>query len=68
MPLCRCVVQDCDQTADLELGISMHGSPPSGSVLVKWKKIVLTHRKNFSPKGQFVPCISQETVSHAQFT
>ena len=31
MPPRRCVVQDCDQTADLELGISMHGSPPRGS-------------------------------------
>ena len=56
MPPRRCVVQDCDQTADLELGISMHGSPPSGSGLAKWKKFVLTHRKNFSPKGQFGVC------------
>ena len=56
MPPSRCVVQDCEQIADLELGISMHGSPPSGSVLTKWKKFVLTHRKTFSLTCQFGVC------------
>ena len=56
MPPRRCVVQDCERIADLELGISMHGSPPSGSVLTKWKKFVLTHRKTFSLTGQFGVC------------
>ena len=56
MPPRRYVVQDCYQTADLELGISMYGSPPSGSGLAKWKNFVLTHQKNFSRKGQFGVC------------
>ena len=56
MPPRRCVVQDCERIADLELGISMHGSPPSGSVLTKWKKFVLTHRKTFSLTCQFGVC------------
>ena len=56
MPPRRCVVQDCERIADLELGISMHGSPPSGRVLTKWKKLVLTHRKTFSLTGQFGVC------------
>ena len=56
MPPRRCAVQDCERIADLGLGISMHGSPPSGSVLTKCKKFVLTRRKNFSPTGQFGVC------------
>ena len=56
MPPRRCVVQDCERIADLELGISMHGSPQSGSVLTKWKKFVLTHRKTFSLTGKFGVC------------
>ena len=68
MPPRRCVVQDCERIADLELGISVHGSPPSGSVLTKWKKFVLTHRKTFSLTSlAYVPCISQETVSLALY-
>ena len=64
MPPRRCVVKDCERIADLELGISMHGSPSSGSVLTKWKKFVLTHRKTSVRQASlvYVPCISQETA------
>jgi len=31
MPPRRCVVQDCNQVSDKDLGISMHTSPASGS-------------------------------------
>ena len=37
-------------------GISLHNSPPSGSVLSSWKRFVSSNRKNFNPTGRFVVC------------
>lgn len=56
MPPRRCVVQDCSQKSDKESGISVHTSPASGSVRVKWKRFVCMHRKNFDSKGTFGIC------------
>ena len=36
MPGRRCVVQDCGNVKNDELGISIHNSPDSGSVRLKW--------------------------------
>ena len=51
MPGWRCQVKDCDQ-------ISIHNSPRSGSVQLKWKNFVCLHRKNFNPGpvGKFPVC------------
>ena len=37
MPASRCVVQDCNNGSNPREGISLHNSPPSGSVLSSWK-------------------------------
>ena len=52
----RCVVQDCGNVKDDELGISIHNSPASGSVRLKWKSFLSMHRKNFNPVGKFAVC------------
>ena len=56
MPGRRCVVHDCGNVKNDELGISIHNSPASGSVMLKWKSFVSMHRKNFNPVGQFAVC------------
>lgn len=56
MPPRRCVVQDCNQVSNKDLGISMHTSPASGSERAKWKRFVCRHRNFFSPKGTFGVC------------
>ena len=56
MPASRCVVQDCNNGSNPRQGISLHNSPPSGSVLASWKRFVSSHRKNFNPTGRFVVC------------
>ena len=58
MPGWRCQVQDCDQGHNDEAGISIHNSPRSGSVRLKWKNFVCLHRKNFNPGpvGKFPVC------------
>ena len=56
MPASRCVVQDCNNGSNPREGISLHNSPPSGSVLSSWKRFVSPHRKNFNPTGRFVVC------------
>lgn len=56
MPASRCVVQDCNNGSNPREGISLHNSPPSGSVLSSWKRFVSPHRKNFNPTGCFVVC------------
>ena len=43
MPGRRCVVQDCGNVKNDELGISIHNSPDSGSVRLKWKRFVSIH-------------------------
>ena len=53
MPASRCVVQDCNNGSNR---ISLHNSPPSGSVLSSWKRFVASDRKNFNPTGRFVVC------------
>ena len=58
MPGRRCVVQDCGNIKNDELGISIHNSPASGSVMLKWKSFVSMHRKNFNPVGQFAVCVT----------
>ena len=71
MPGHRCVVQDCGNIKNDELGISIHNSPASGSVRLKWKSFVSMHWKNFNlvgkfavlgafHKGLFYACISNE--------
>ena len=52
----RCVVQDCNNGSNPRQGISLHNSPPSGSVLSSWKRFVSAHRKNFNPTSRFVVC------------
>ena len=56
MPASRCVVQDCNNGSNLREGISLHNSPPSGTVLSSWKRFVSSHRKNFNPTDCFVVC------------
>ena len=56
MPASRYVVQDCNNGSTPREGISLHNSPPSGSVLSSWKRFVSPHRKNFNPTGCFVVC------------
>ena len=53
MPGRRCVVQDCGNVKNDELGISIHNSPDSGSVRLKWKRFVSIHRKDFNQVGKF---------------
>ena len=53
MPGRRCVVQDCGNVKNDELGISIHNSPDSGSVRFKWKRFVSIDRKDFNPVGKF---------------
>ena len=53
MPGRCCVVQDCGNVKNDELGISIHNSPDSDSVRLKWKRFVSIHRKNFNPVGKF---------------
>ena len=56
MPASRCVVQDCTNGSNPREGISLHNSPPSGSILSSWKRFVSSHRKNFDPTCRFVVC------------
>ena len=56
MPGRRCVVQDCGNVKNDELGISIHNSPDSGSVRLKWKRFVSIHRKDFNTVGKFAVC------------
>ena len=53
MPGRRCVVQDRGNVKNDELEISIHNSPDSGSVRLKWKRFVSIHRKDFNPVGKF---------------
>ena len=52
----RCVVQDCGNVKNDELGISIHNSPDSGSVRLKWKRFVSIHRNDFNTVGKFAVC------------
>ena len=52
MPGRRCVVQDCGNVKDDELGISIHNSPDSGSVRLKWKRFVSIYSEGFQPSGK----------------
>ena len=54
MPGRRCV--NCGNVKNDELGISIHNSPASGSVRLKWKNFVYMHRKNFNPVENFAVC------------
>lgn len=56
MPASHRVVQDCNNGSNPWQGISLHNSPPSGSVLSSWKRFVFSHRKNFNPTSRFVVC------------
>ena len=56
MPASHCVVQDCNNGSNPREGISLHNSPPSGSVLSSWKRFVSPHRKNFNLTGRFGFC------------
>ena len=56
MPASRCVVQDCNNGSNPQEGISLHNSPPRGSVLLSWKRFVSSRRKNLNPTGCFVVC------------
>jgi len=56
MPGHRCSVQDCDNEKDDDRGISLHRSPTSGRLYYLWKRFVSTHRKDFSPVGEFPVC------------
>ena len=56
MPASRCVAQDYNNGSNPREGISLHNSPPSGSVLSSWKRFVSSHHKNFNPTGRFVVC------------
>ena len=56
MPGRRCVVQDRGNVKNDELEISIHNSPDSGSVRLKWKRFVSIHRKNFNTRGKFAVC------------
>ena len=56
MPASRCVVQDCNNGSNPQEGISLHNSPPSGTVLSSWKIFVSSHRKNFNPTDRCVVC------------
>ena len=56
MPASHCVVQDCNNGSNPREGISLHNSPPSGNVLLSWKRFMSSHRKNFNSTGLFVVC------------
>lgn len=56
MPGRRCVVQGCNNTPNLEGGISVHISPKNKSARDKWARFVRTHRANFNPQGRFMVC------------
>ena len=58
MAPCSCVIQGCDNFADLENGISMHKSPSLSQKLLrgKWINFVRTRRKNFIPVREFGIC------------
>ena len=56
MPASRCVVQDCNKGSNPREEISLHNSPPSGTVLSSWKIFVSSHRKNFNPTDRCVVC------------
>ena len=56
MPGHCCVVQECGNVKNDELGISVHNSPASGSFRLKWKRFVSMHRQNFNPVGKFAVC------------
>ena len=56
MPASRCVVQDCNNGSNPREGISLHNSPPSGTVLSSWKRFASLHCKNFNPTDRFVVC------------
>ena len=62
MPGWRCVVQDCGNESNEDLGISVHNSPASGPVRSKWKRFVSMHRKNFNAVGKFAVCSEHFTV------
>ena len=56
MPPNRCVVQDCDNKADTEKGISIHSCPKASSLKNRWISFVRIHRDHFNPTGVFVVC------------
>ena len=72
MPGRRCVVQDCGNVKNDELGISVHNSPDSGSVRLKVEKVRVHSSEGFQPsgkiccvigafyKGLFYACFSDE--------
>ena len=56
MPSSRCVVQGCDNKADVGKGISIHSCPSSTSLRNRWISFVRIHRDQFKPTGVFVVC------------
>ncbi|PFX24888.1 hypothetical protein AWC38_SpisGene10523 [Stylophora pistillata] len=61
MPGRRCVVQDCGNIKNDELGISIHNSPDSGSVRLKWKSLY-PEEEVHSFKGSSAPEESADTM------
>lgn len=55
MPGRRCVVEDHGNGKN-DLGISIHNSPESGGVRLKWKSFMSMHQKDFDPVGKFDVC------------
>ena len=46
--------QDCDQGHNDEAGISIHNSPRSGSVRLKWKNFLCLHRPAILALGEHI--------------
>lgn len=55
MTASRCVVQGCNNSANLNKGISVHKSPKNAKRRAKWFNFVYRHRK-FNPDSRFVVC------------
>jgi len=47
----QCVVQGCNNTPNLEEGISLHISPKNKTLRDKWARFMRTHQANFTPQG-----------------
>ena len=56
MPHWLCVLEDCDNETNLDLGIPIHNSLTRSNTLLKWKRFVCLHRKYFNPQGVFRVC------------
>ena len=55
MPGRRCVLEDHGNDKN-DLGISIHNSPESGGVRLKWKSFMSVYQKDFDPVGKFDLC------------